>query len=186
MFHRLVLRQRREPDASARPLRALILVVVPLPVLLIVAQQRRLVPELGGVPRHAPRVRVAVAVPADAALADVVREARLVDAEEQPEAHHEAVGREVVLLAADHEAPRGEVLAGRRALRDLLRVHPVGARDHLDVPRRAPAHAAQPGLRERQRRYWLRRVVLDDVRRGAVRVGVQVDVALALPAYPRR
>lgn len=55
--------------------------------------------------------------------------------EEQCEAHNEGRGRDEVALAANHERAGAQVLTGRRRLRHLVRLHPVGA-----VSRQAKQH----------------------------------------------
>eukprot|EP00754_Rhynchopus_humris_P038643 Rhum_TRINITY_DN21258_c0_g1::Rhum_TRINITY_DN21258_c0_g1_i1::g.173594::m.173594 len=111
-------------------------------------------------------------------LALVCRHVLLVHAEEDAGTHLQLRGRQEVLLAADHEGSRRQVLARHRRLRHLVVVHPPG-RDHdAACPSVRAAHSHVARLVQRVRGHTFAARVLDDCGRCAVHVSVHVDVAL--------
>ena len=107
---------------------------------------------------------------ASVALAHVVCQRLLTDAEHEGEAELEAVGLQEVALAADDEAARRDEHTRWRRLGHLIGVDPVDLRSDLVLPARTVAHLESGCLVQTQIWDWVAGGVLDDTDGGAMQL----------------
>lgn len=104
------------------------------------------------------------------ALAHVVCQRLLTDAEHEGEAELEAVGLQEVALAADDEATGRDEHTRWRRLGHLIGVDPVDLRSDLVLPARTVAHLESGCLVQTQIWDWVAGGVLDDTDGGTMQL----------------